>query len=104
MKNKEKIEDAIQKRLKIRIVNKDTPIGEFTLFHPYAIGTMVSQPGDHIFGLVENTYTEGEKNYYRLHSINEQKIIELTEEHFEARDNWTSNVDINDFLIKKKVE
>jgi hypothetical protein len=64
MENIKKIEHAIRHKLKVKIINTDTPPGQFTLFQPHALGVLATQPGDHVFGMVEYTYTEGEKNYY----------------------------------------
>jgi hypothetical protein len=94
MNKLERIEMAINLKVKIRFNMKDSPQGQYILFHPYAILRDVLTLKILICGLIEKHYTMSE-NYDKIKFPNIEFINEiiLTSEKFNPKNDWMREIE-----------
>ena len=90
----EKIKKAIDLKVKIRFRMRDSPQGQYILFHPYAVTMEVLTSKILIYGLIERHYTMTEDfNQIKFPNIEFIDEVILTSEKFEPKNDWMKEID-----------
>jgi len=87
------IEDAIRKRLKIRLQMEHTPQNQFILFHPYALLSN-SFDDQFIIGLVERHHINGLTSNIAKQKLSLITFAEALDVNFEPKHELWSSLDI----------